>query len=176
MIGIDRTFNKLNKVSFVKSLFAPDSFNVVIWVRIYQWLERHHLPTFFAYRYLYHIHGLEMARRVKIGEGLRIPHPHGVLFTKRMEIGKRVSIYGNVRFTRSWDDVPKIGNDLLIGDSVVFIGKGEVGNNVIIGAGSVVTKRFPDHVVIAGNPAKIIKENRNFQETSSGVESGVGPS
>ncbi len=162
MIGIDRTFNKVSKLSFVNSLFVPNSFNAVIWLRVYQWLERHHLPTFLAYRYLYHIHGLEMAKRVKIGESLRVPHPRGVLFTKGMEIGERVSIYGNVRFTRSWNDVPKIGNDVLIGDSVVFTGKGAVGNNVIIGAGSVVTKRFPDHVVIAGNPAKIIKEKREL--------------
>jgi len=162
MIGIDRTFNKVSKVSFAKSLFVPNSFNAVIWVRVYQWLERYHLPTFFAYRYLYHIHGLEMAKRVKIGGGLRVPHPRGVLFTKGMQIGEKVSIYGNVRFTRSWDDVPKIGNDVLIGDSVVFSGKGEVGNNVTIGAGSIVTKRFRDNVKIAGNPAKIIKENREL--------------
>ena len=162
MIGIDRAFNKVTKIGFVKSLFVPNAFNVVIWVRFYQCLERHHLPTFFAYRYLYHIHGLEIAKRVKIGGGLRIPHPHGVLFTERMEIGERVSIYGNVRFTRSWNDVPKIGNDVLIGDSVVFTGKGAVGNNVIVGAGSIVTQRFPDNVKIAGNPAKIIKENRQL--------------
>lgn len=31
-----------------------------------------------------------------------------------------------------------------------------VGNNVIVGAGSVVTKNIPDNVVVAGNPAKVI--------------------
>jgi len=32
-----------------------------------------------------------------------------------------------------------------------------IGNNVIVGANSVVTKDFPDNCVIAGVPAKIIK-------------------
>lgn len=158
MIGADRKFNKVSRIGFLKALIVPSSFNAVIWVRIYQWLERLHLPTFLVHRYLYHIHGVEMAKKVKIGEGLRLPHPRGVLFTKGMKVGKGVSIYGNVRFTRSWDNVPKIGNDVLIGDSVVFTGKGEVGDHVTIGAGSVVTTSFPDNVVIVGNPAKIIKE------------------
>ena len=31
------------------------------------------------------------------------------------------------------------------------------GNNVTIGAGSVVTKPIPDYAIVAGNPARIIK-------------------
>ena len=34
-----------------------------------------------------------------------------------------------------------------------------IGNRVIVGAGSVVTHDIPDDVVIAGNPARIIKTN-----------------
>ena len=33
-----------------------------------------------------------------------------------------------------------------------------IGNNVIIGAGSVVTKNIPSNSIVAGNPARIIKE------------------
>jgi acetyltransferase-like isoleucine patch superfamily enzyme len=32
-----------------------------------------------------------------------------------------------------------------------------VGENAIVGAGSVVTKNVPDNAVVAGNPAKLIK-------------------
>ena len=51
-----------------------------------------------------------------------------------------------------------IGNDVWIGGSVTILPGISLGNNVIVGAGSVVTKSFPDNVVIAGNPAKIIKK------------------
>lgn len=33
----------------------------------------------------------------------------------------------------------------------------QIGNNVIVGAGSVVSARVPDNVVVAGNPAKLIR-------------------
>ncbi len=34
-----------------------------------------------------------------------------------------------------------------------------IGNDVVIGAGSVVTKSIPDHVIAYGNPCRVIKEN-----------------
>ena len=52
-----------------------------------------------------------------------------------------------------------IGDNCVIGiKSIVFPGL-RIGNHVVIGAGSVVTKDIPDHCIAVGNPAKIIKEN-----------------
>ena len=39
----------------------------------------------------------------------------------------------------------------------MIIGAVHVGNNVVVGAGSVVVKDIPDNCVVAGNPAKIIR-------------------
>ena len=44
------------------------------------------------------------------------------------------------------------------GDKI--LGNIEIGNNIIIGANSVITKSFKDNVIIVGIPAKIIKENQ----------------
>lgn len=51
-----------------------------------------------------------------------------------------------------------IGKNVWIGDSVSILRGVHIGENTIIGANSVVTKSFPANVVIAGNPARILKE------------------
>lgn len=51
-----------------------------------------------------------------------------------------------------------IGNDVWIGARVTILGNvKEIGNGVIIGAGSVVTKPVPDYAIVAGNPARVIR-------------------
>ncbi len=49
------------------------------------------------------------------------------------------------------------GNNVWIGGSAVITPGVTVGDNVVIAAGSVVTKDVPDNVVVGGNPARIIK-------------------
>ncbi|MTV81768.1 sugar O-acetyltransferase [Secundilactobacillus folii] len=50
-----------------------------------------------------------------------------------------------------------IGNDVWIGGSVTILPGVTIGNNVVIGAGAVVTKDIADNTVVAGVPAKPIK-------------------
>lgn len=51
-----------------------------------------------------------------------------------------------------------IGNDVWIGSRVTILPGVHIGDGAIIGAGSVVTKDVPPYTIVAGNPAKIIKE------------------
>lgn len=51
-----------------------------------------------------------------------------------------------------------IGQNVWIGDNVSIMPGVTLGENVIVGANAVVTHSFPENVVIAGCPAKIIKQ------------------
>ena len=53
----------------------------------------------------------------------------------------------------------RLGNDVFIGVNSVILRDVTIGDYSIVGAGSVVTKDVPPNVVVAGNPAKIIREH-----------------
>lgn len=52
-----------------------------------------------------------------------------------------------------------IGDNCYLGLGAKVFGQVTIGNNVVIGANSVVTKDIPDNCVVSGIPAKIIKRN-----------------
>jgi len=80
-------------------------------------------------------------------------------------IGPNVSIYtachpldAQSRNTGvEWAEPVKIGNNVWIGGGATFLPGVNVGDNVVVGAGAVVTHDVPDSVVVAGNPARIVK-------------------
>lgn len=57
-----------------------------------------------------------------------------------------------------------IGKQSIIGYASIFLPGVKVGDNVIVAAGSVVSKDVPDNCIVAGNPAKIIKEGIETNE------------
>lgn len=52
-----------------------------------------------------------------------------------------------------------IGNHVWIGDNAIILKGVHIGDGAIIGAGSIVTKNIPNNSIVAGVPAKIIKED-----------------
>lgn len=57
-----------------------------------------------------------------------------------------------------------IGNNVYIGNNALILPGVSIGDNVIIGAGSVVTKSIADNLVVAGNPAIVIKDINSFEQ------------
>ena len=84
----------------------------------------------------------------------------GCVVHKNAIIGERVVTGQNTTVGRAIhpDSFPRIGNDVYISAGSRIIGKINVGNNVIIGANSVVNKDVPDNTIVAGVPAVPIRK------------------
>lgn len=54
----------------------------------------------------------------------------------------------------------KIGNNVFIGANTIIVSEVTIGDDSIVGAGSVVTKNIPPNEIWAGNPAKFIKKRK----------------
>jgi len=57
-----------------------------------------------------------------------------------------------------------VGDNVFIGMNSILLPGTKIGNNVIVGAGSVVRGRIPDYSVVSGNPAVIINDIRKHAE------------
>ena len=112
-----------------------------------------------------------------IGDFTIIGYNFQCLVTTNCFIGNNCMIASNVLIStenhgmnpeQNYLDQPLVSKEIIIGDNVwlgerVIILPGvQIGNNAIIGAGSVVTKSIPSNCIAVGNPAKIIKKY-NFE-------------
>lgn len=86
--------------------------------------------------------GVEMGDGTLFGPGVRI-----------------ISANHDLDNMKKWlpDKPIRIGNNCWLGANAVILPGVKLGDNVIVGAGAVVTKSFPSNVMLAGNPAKKIK-------------------
>ena len=109
---------------------------------------------------------------LSIGHNTYIGAKFHIRTGRNIKIGNNVAIAWNVTIMDSdfhnfyVNGVNKnIAKDIVIkdnawiGNNVIILKGVTIGENAIIGAGSVVTKDVPSNTAVAGNPAKIIKEN-----------------
>jgi len=90
------------------------------------------------------------------------PHPIGIVIHPDVKIGKNCTIYQNVTIGSGKPSktmgmtVPTLGDNVTVYANTVIIGGVKIGNNVKIGAGSVVLKDVDDGQIVAGNPARVL--------------------
>ena len=91
-----------------------------------------------------------------------------VKFDRTFPKGMHIGAYTYIAFdaailthdrTRRMYSHTRIGRNCFIGARSIILPGVEVGDNCVVGTGSVVTKNVPPNSIVAGNPAKIIREN-----------------
>ncbi len=106
------------------------------------------------------ITGIEIHPGAHIGKDFFIDHGGGVVIGETAEIGDNVTIYQGVVFggttTEPGKRHPTVGNNVVVGSGAKLLGPIRIGENVRIGANSVVVNDVPSNSVVVGVPGKII--------------------
>lgn len=106
--------------------------------------------------------GFQIPHTCKIGPGLFLGHygniviNSGVLIGSSCSIAQGVTIGNTSRGKRK--GCPTLGDRVWIGANAVLVGNISIGNDVLIAPLSFVNFDVPDHMVVSGNPAKIVSE------------------
>ena len=133
--------------SVLEVILLYPGFHILVYHRIAHWLFEH--KHFFLARWVSqrgrHKTGIEIHPGAKIGSCLFIDHGMGIVFGETAEIGDNCTIYHGVTLGGTGKDTGKRHPTL--------------GNNVLIGAGSVVLKNLPANCTAVGVPAEVVRIN-----------------
>lgn len=95
------------------------------------------------------------------GPGLAIVHYGTIIVSEAATIGRNCRIHActNIGASGGNNEAPVIGDNVYIGPGAKIYGDIKIGNNIAIAANASVNKSFvEDNIMIAGSPAKKIKE------------------
>jgi serine acetyltransferase/acyl carrier protein len=140
-------------------LFNP-GLHAVLLYRVRKWLYLHHLePIAIVVDYVSTIlTGAQISGRARIGKGLAICHPQGIVIGATVVMGEYCTlVQGNViGQLYGQADRPTIGDHLLAGAGAKILGRIQIGNHVQVGANAVVTRSLPDGAVIVAVPSRVV--------------------
>jgi len=98
---------------------------------------------------------ISLGNKVKIvGETTFITHDGGVEVLRNLYNLPKIDFFGKIT----------IGNNVFIGYRCTILPGVNIGDNCIIGAGSVVTRSIPANSVAAGVPAHVIKDISSYYQ------------
>jgi serine O-acetyltransferase len=105
--------------------------------------------------------GIEIHPGAKIGRRLFIDHGMGVVIGETAEVGDDVLLYQGVTLggtgTERGKRHPTVGNRVVVGTGASVLGNIVLGDDVKVGAGSVVVHSVPNESTVVGIPGRVVK-------------------
>jgi len=108
--------------------------------------------------------GIEIHPGARIGRRFFIDHGAGVVIGETAEVGDDCLLYQGVTLGGTGNEKgkrhPTLGDRVVVGTGAKVLGSIRVGNDVKIGAGSVVVHPVPDGSTVVGIPGKVVRTRR----------------
>src|SRR6185436_2905893 len=104
--------------------------------------------------------GIYIPVRANIGKGFTI-HNFSGIFICEATIGENCIVFQGVTIghLRGQPNPPRIGNNVMLAAGAKILGSVTIGNNVVVGANSVVMTDVPDNCTVMGIPARIVSRD-----------------
>ncbi|MBI4715452.1 MAG: serine O-acetyltransferase [Nitrospirae bacterium] len=106
--------------------------------------------------------GIEIHPGAVIGEGFFIDHGMGVVIGETARIGNNVTLFQGVTLGGTGKERgkrhPTLGNNVVVGVGAKVLGAITIGDNVKIGANSVVLESVPPDATVVGVPGRVVKQ------------------
>jgi serine O-acetyltransferase len=149
--------------SVVEIFFCYPGFHAVLMHRLAHRLYQWHLPLVprVISQLSRFLTGIEIHPGARIGRRFFIDHGMGVVIGETAEIGDDVLLYQGVTLGGTGNETgkrhPTLGNRVVVGTGAKILGNIKIGDNVRIGAGSVVVHPVPDHSTVVGIPGRVVR-------------------
>ncbi len=139
----------------LKNLITNRSFKYTFWLSNSLIIR---LLAAFFHKHLSTKYSLQVPKDCRIGAGLYIGHATSIVINRTAKIGSNCNLSQFTTIGSNHGKAANIGNNVYIGPNVCLVESIQIGNNALIGAGSVVTKDVLSSTTFAGNPAKCISK------------------
>jgi serine O-acetyltransferase len=148
--------------NWLEVLFCYPGLHALIFHRLAHWLYNVGIPL--IPRLISHLSrfltGIEIHPGATIGKGVFIDHGMGVVIGETAIVGDNCLIYQEVTLggtgKESGKRHPTLGENVVVGTGAKVLGNIHIGNNVRIGAGSVVLRDVPSDCTVVGIPGRIV--------------------
>ncbi|MFR8142473.1 MAG: DapH/DapD/GlmU-related protein [Dorea sp.] len=154
-----RYYGKYDVITFLKAYFRNSTFRFQYAFRMCHCTGLAKLIGLFLWGVNRTKRVIQLPRQTQVGYGLYIGHGGPIIINPTTIIGNNCNLSQFTTIGSNEGHAAKIGDNTYIGPNVCIVEAVTIGNNVTIGAGSVVTKDIPDNATAVGNYARVVNYN-----------------